>query len=226
MPDDYRPLVEPLGDTAEPAEVCARLLDLPYIVFLDSAALPWIPDTRAAEDVTSGQASLQQYSFLTADPVSLVRSKGRLTEIWRRGETQWSQAAGDALQVARTLLPRQPVAPVPGLPPFQGGLAGYIGYDWGGVLERLPRHRYDDLGVPDVVLGLYDWVIAWDHRIGTAWLISTGLPETGVAASRQAQSRMEMVRARLGAHSTGALPAEAETVPVLARAGGSTPTYR
>jgi para-aminobenzoate synthetase component 1 len=225
MPDDYRPLVEPLGDTAEPAEVCARLLDLPYIVFLDSAALPWIPDTRAAEDVTSGQASLQQYSFLTADPVSLVRSKGRLTEIWRRGETRWSQAAGDALQVARTLLPRQPVAPVPGLPPFQGGMAGYIGYDWGAVLERLPHHRHDDLGVPDVVLGLYDWVIAWDHRIGAAWLISTGLPETGLAAIGQAQSRIEMVRERLGSGTRGASPYGAESLPLLARAPSGPPVH-
>ena len=71
-----------------------------------------------------------------------------------------------------------------GLPPFQGGAAGYIGYDYGAVLERLPAPRYDDLAIPDVMLGLYDWVIAWDHRLGTAWLVSTGLPETGAARER------------------------------------------
>ena len=27
-----------------------------------------------------------------------------------------------------------------------------------------PPTRYDDLALPDVVLGLYDWVIAWDHQ--------------------------------------------------------------
>ena len=51
-----------------------------------------------------------------------------------------------------------------GLPPFQGGAAGYLAYDWGRVLERLPESRYDDLALPDAVLGIYDWVIAWDHR--------------------------------------------------------------
>ena len=44
-----------------------------------------------------------------------------------------------------------------------GGAAGYIGYDWGLTLERLPSPRYDDLALDDVVVGLYDWVLAWDH---------------------------------------------------------------
>ena len=146
-----------------------KFLDLPYVLFLDSAAAQH-PDA--------------QYSFLAADPSAVVRSKGAITEIWRGPGGDWTPVAGDALSVARALLPSEPTEPVSGLPPFQGGIAGYIGYDWGAVLERLPRPRYDDLAIPDVVLGLYDWVIAWDHRIGTAWLISTGLPGDGHARER------------------------------------------
>ena len=179
----FAPLVEPLGRTADPAEVCARFLDLPYLLFLDSAA-PQHPDAH--------------YSFLAADPVRVVRSKGANTEIQNVPGGDWTPEEGDALSVARGLLPSEPTEPVPGLPPFQGGIAGYIGYDWGAVLERLPRPRYDDLAIPDVVLGLYDWVIAWDHRIGTAWLISTGLPENRDAQERRARARMELVRERLG----------------------------
>ena len=78
---------------------------------------------------------------------------------------------------------------MPGLPPFQGGAAGYIGYDYGAVLERLPRTRFDDLAIPDVMLGLYDWVIAWDHRVGTAWIVSTGLPESGAGAGARGPGR-------------------------------------
>jgi para-aminobenzoate synthetase component 1 len=173
-----------LGRTAEPAEVCAHFLGLPYLFFLDSAATH--PDA--------------QHSFLAADPVLVVRSKGAVTEIGRGAE--WTAVPGDALGVARSLLP-EPTVPVAGLPPFQGGVAGYIGYDWGAVLERLPRPRYDDLAIPDVVLGLYDWVIAWDHRLGTAWLISTGLPETGPGQERRARERMEQVRERLGSRRGG-----------------------
>jgi para-aminobenzoate synthetase component 1 len=180
--------VEPLGQTASPDEVCARFLDLPYVLFLDSAA---------------GQHPDAQYSFLTADPVLIVRSKGDTTEVRRREHTAWTRTTADALTVARSYLPRDLAEPVSGLPPFQGGLAGYIGYDWGARIEKLPAARFDDLAVPDLVLGLYDWVIAWDHRIGTAWLVSTGLPETGEAAALRAQERIELARARLGGRSGG-----------------------
>ncbi|HEU5393445.1 MAG TPA: aminodeoxychorismate synthase component I, partial [Candidatus Methylomirabilis sp.] len=92
--------------------------------------------------------------------------------------------------------------PVAGLPPFQGGAAGYIGYDYGAVLERVPPTRYDDLAVPDVVLGLYDWVIAWDHLAGEAWLISTGLP-AGAGQEHRARERAAEVGRRLGGHRGG-----------------------
>ncbi len=179
----FSPLVEPLGETPDPAEICSRFVDLPYLLFLDSAAIHH-PDAH--------------YSFLAADPQHVVRSKGPATELWHASTNEWSPVAADALSAARALLPREPLEPVSGLPPFQGGIAGYLGYDWGAVLERLPRPRYDDLAIPDVVLGLYDWVIAWDHRIGTAWLISTGLPAEGDARVRRARERMDLVRERLG----------------------------
>jgi para-aminobenzoate synthetase component 1 len=182
MSSSIAPLVEPLGRTAEPAAICSRFIDLPYLLFLDSV---------------SQQHPDAQYSFLAADPAAVVRSKGFTTEI-SRGGGPWTSVPGDALSVARSLLPLEPTTPVFGLPPFQGGVAGYIGYDWGAVLERLPRARYDDLAVPDVMLGLYDWVIGWDHRTGTAWLISTGLPETGPAQEQKARERMKLVRERLG----------------------------
>jgi para-aminobenzoate synthetase component 1 len=170
----------------DPVEVCAQFLDLPYLLFLDSASQQSHP----------GDAQpLEQYSFLSADPVALIRSKGAHTEL-RRGD-RWISCEGDALSVARELLPHPAAAPLPGVPPFQGGIAGYVGYDWGAVLERLPAARYDDLAVPDVMLGLYDWVIAWDHKEGTAWLVSTGLPEQGPARERRARERLEQVRERL-----------------------------
>jgi para-aminobenzoate synthetase component I len=205
--DGFTPLVEPLGETAEPAEVCARFLNLPYLIFFDSAAMHPYPRRPQGEGLTAEGQQLEQYSFLSADPVTLVRSKGSATEIRQTASSDWITVPGDALRVARALLPEQPVPPVSGLPPFQGGLAGYIGYDWGAVLEKLPATRYDDLSLPDVVLGLYDWVIAWDHRIGTAWLISTGLPAAGAERGSRARARMDLVRERLGGR-TGRVPAQ------------------
>jgi para-aminobenzoate synthetase component I len=185
-------LVEPLPGTLDPADACERFADLAYVLFLDSAS-PDHPDAH--------------YSFLTADPACVVRSKGEVTEVWRRPAGEWIPVSGDALSVARSLLPAEPADAIPGLPPFQGGIAGYIGYDWGAVLERLPRPRFDDLRIPDVVLCLYDWVIAWDHRNKLAWLVSTGLPEVGQSRERRARARIDLVRARLRGDE-GSRPAE------------------
>jgi para-aminobenzoate synthetase component 1 len=206
------PLVENLGEIGNPAEVAAGFLDLPYLVLLDSGTNPMAP----------GDAhQLARFSFLTADPNVVVRSKGTLTEVGEGG--RWRRAEGDALAAVRVLLAGWEAEPVAGLPPFQGGVAGYIGYDFGSVLERLPAPRYDDLNIPDVVLGLYDWVIAWDHRIRTAWLISTGAPAQGETRSRRAGERLAAVRRRLvdpGGRATAAA-AGARTGP----SGSGAPSY-
>ncbi len=214
------PIIEELRPPPDSIEACARLLGLPYLLFLDS-----VSDDR----------HLGRYSFLAADPSHVVRSKGAVTEILTpSGAGEWraspAQMPGDALGVIRALLPKQDTAAVPGLPPFQGGAAGYIGYDWGAVLERLPSPRYDDLAVPDVMLALYDWVIAWDHAAGQAWIISTGIPETGAAGELRAAARLEMVKSlvkRSGDRGTVGPWAAAPGAPSGPRSRGPAvpPTY-
>ena len=188
------PLVDSLGDLGDPADVAGRFLDLPYLVLLDSST------------GSSGRGevhALGHFSFLTADPAILVRSKGGHTEV--REDGIWRMVSVDPLLVVRRYLSAWRAEPVPGLPPFQGGAAGYVGYDYGAVLERLPAPRYDDLAVHDVVLGFYDWVIAWDHRVGAAWVLSTGLPAEGPDRARRARARLAEVKRRLvgGAEGPG-----------------------
>ena len=145
----------------DPVRCCEALEGLPYRLFLDSA---------------STASRLGRYSFLTADPVAIVRSRGARRECLdlRTGARARDQRRS-ARRVARA---RRAVRaePVSGLPPFQGGAAGYVAYDWGLTLERLPAPRYDDLALPDVVLGIYDWVWRGTTRRREAWLISTGIP--------------------------------------------------
>ena len=212
------PVVEELVPLPDPARCCELLRDLPYRLFLDSA--------------TQG-ARLGRYSFLAADPVAVVWSKGARTEcIEFHGQKPGTRRgmAGDALDAVRTLLAPHTADPVPGLPPFQGGAAGYLGYDWGRVLEPLPSPRHEDLALPDVVLGVYDWVLAWDHAESRAWLISTGLPETSSAArERRAASRAAHVRERLQSHheahhgSPGAIAVAGMTLPLRPPAAPSFP---
>jgi len=177
------PLVHELVPAPDPLDACARFRDLPFLLFLDSA-----PPTDPQH--------LGRYSFLAADPATAVRSKGLLTQELVDGS--WIRVAGDPLAHIGALVAAHATAPVAELPPFQGGAAGYVAYDWGMMLERVPRPRYDDLAVPDLLLGLYDWVIAWDHAAGRAWIISTGIPERGAARERRAAQRLSFVRERVG----------------------------
>ena len=179
---DRPALIEELAPAPDPLDACARFQGLPFLVFLDSASEP---------------DHLGRYSFLSADPATAVRSKGQLTQ--QLVEGCWIRVAADPLAQVNTLLAPHAAPPAADLPPFQGGAAGYVGYDWGMMLERVPRPRYDDLALPDVQLGLYDWVIAWDHVARRAWVISTGMPERGAARERRAAERLAFVRERLAA---------------------------
>ncbi|HVE77882.1 MAG TPA: aminodeoxychorismate synthase component I [Gemmatimonadaceae bacterium] len=185
------PLVEELVPAPDPVAACERFLGAPYLLFLDSASAREAPHDPAA-------ARLARYSFLAADPAVVVRGKGAGAERLTTATAEAAALPHHALREIRALLRPHRADPLPGLPPFQGGAAGYIAYDWGAVLERLPAPRYDDLAIPDVVLGLYDWVIAWDHAAGRAWIISTGMPLTGAAARDRAATRLARVRERLG----------------------------
>jgi para-aminobenzoate synthetase component 1 len=181
------PLVEEIIPAPDPAACCEALEGLPYRLFLDSA---------------SAGSRFGRFSFVTADPVAIVRSRGAETECLDLINGTQRAAPGDGLVALRQLVAPHSAEPVTDLPPFQGGAAGYVAYDWGLTLERLPAPRYDDLGLPDLVIGIYDWVLAWDHATSRAWLISTGMPETsGVTRRARAVSRAAFVKDRLGKHA-------------------------
>jgi para-aminobenzoate synthetase component 1 len=186
------PLVRELSPAPDPVTTAERLLGQPNLLFLDSAA---------------GPGRLARYSFLSAAPVAMIRTKGR--------------GSPSALDQARALLAPLRTEPLPELPPFQGGIAGYLAYDYGAVLERLPAPRFDDLNLPDAVLGLYDWVLAWDHEAGRCWIISTGIPASEPERSSRAADRLEWVRRLLAGPTTG--PAGRKPGPY--HAGAPAPSY-
>ncbi len=212
------PHVEEIRPVPEPLEACARFADQPHCLLLESAP---------------GYGRLARHSFLSADPFLVVRAKGtHLEEIEVDGV---ARSVGDPFEAVRRRLQQYVSETVPGLPPFQGGAAGYFAYDLCHHLERLPAPRYDDLGLADMDVGFYDWVLAWDHDADRAWLISTGFPETdGARRERRAADRLHAVKKRLSgppARLTGpastATPAAAEGPPEcpVPRAPGVSSTF-
>jgi anthranilate synthase component 1 len=61
---------------------------------------------------------------------------------------------------------------VDGLPPFTGGLVGYLSYDVVRRLERLPSTTPDVLGMPELTMLLATDLAVLDHADGSVWLIA------------------------------------------------------
>jgi para-aminobenzoate synthetase component 1 len=135
----------------DPAEMAARLRGERHLLFLDSAMR---------------QEHVGRYSFLACNPAQTLMVRGGATFL---DDAPVAEAAPAVLD---RLLAQGHAPPLPGLPPFQGGFAGYIAYDYGAVLEpslSLPRRA-----LPELMLNRYDTVMAWDHLQERAWIISRG----------------------------------------------------
>lgn len=176
-PERLFPLVEELLPAPDPWTTFQRLAGLPHPLFLDSAlAYP----------------GLGRYSFLSADPAEWLWSRGARA-VWE-GRSRVVEPA-DPFAVLAERLASWRVEPVAGLPPFQGGAAGLFGYGLSHHLERLPRPRFDEFETPDLAIGFYDWVLAFDHLAHRAWLLSTGFPEAEPRRRRhRAEKRLAEVR--------------------------------
>jgi para-aminobenzoate synthetase component I len=206
---DAGPVVLELVPAPDPARACERLEGLPYRLFLDSA-------TRLSP--------LSRYSFLTADPWAVVRTRDARTEVLEPGEPP-REVEEDALEMIRQRLAPFAARPIEGLPPFQGGAAGYIGYEWGQRAEHIPHARYDDLALPDLVFGLYDCVVAWDLSAQRTWIISTGMPEQDAGARQiRARERALRMRDRLNSSVTQ-IGATVATTPMSVQARGAPPAH-
>ncbi len=166
------PLAEPFSLPAPPFELFERVAHLPHAIFLDSADAPSAPG---------------RFSFIAADPfLRLTAEKGGVRV---NGRPQ----SGNPFDVLRTFWEKFPLPTRPELPPFQGGIAGYWGYELGQTLENLPAPPIDDLSLPEMDVGFYDCVLAIEHAAAgnRGWLIAGGYPETAPAR------RAERARARI-----------------------------
>jgi para-aminobenzoate synthetase component 1 len=155
------PLACVLAPSLTPEHVFRRLSRLPYCLFLDSSLR---------------HDTLGRYSFIAADPFETLKVPV--------GEEHALETLRSRLSVFATPARKD-------LPPFQGGAAGVFSYELGHSFESLPSPTHDELQVPAITVGLYDVVVAFDHRTHNAWIISHGWPETD-PSRRQARAHQRM----------------------------------
>ncbi|MFL5770074.1 MAG: anthranilate synthase component I family protein [Chloroflexota bacterium] len=165
--------LEPLPELADvrPIDAAEALRDLSGLVLLETAR----PGRRA------------RWTYLTADPVAVLETAAPGRDPFADARRLVTRLSADAPAPPRTLGAANDV------PPFMGGLLGYLGYDLGHALERLPTRAPDDQGVPLLRLALHDWVVAWDRRTGATWVGGRALDGDAMKLDR----RLADVRERL-----------------------------
>ena len=116
-----------------------------------------------------GPEHISRYSFIGIDPYLNFAAKNGQVEIECMGKRTISYRK--PLHRLRELLAAYPQSAINGLPPFQGGAAGMLSYDFVRYLEKLPDTAVDDLDIPDAHFFLFDRVIAFDHKEEKCWVI-------------------------------------------------------
>lgn len=140
----------------------------------------WLDSSSPGPPAATSIGELGRYSFLTADPLRSLNVSLDQSNPWPELQ-RWCRALPGDVD--------------PDLPPFQGGIAGLIGYEAGSWLEPVGVARLNDLPTPAMSLGIYDWTIAVDHSRNRAWLISQGLDRHQLG-SNDAQQRLHNAHRR------------------------------
>jgi anthranilate synthase component 1 len=124
-----------------------------------------------------------RFSFLGRNPARTFVTRGRKVK-WLDGDAPPSNVPADegALAALEALCAHYRAPKLPELPPFHGGIVGWLGYDTVREIERLPNVPHDDMGFPDAVCSLAGEVAAFDHFAQRLYLIENVYPPPGASA--------------------------------------------
>lgn len=142
--------------------------EIPYCPAKD-IYLPFSKEGSFLFESIKGPEKIARYSFIGFEPAMRIRIKNGVIEVESEKTVSLSQC--NPLKRLKDILGSYRQIPVDLLPPFQGGIAGLLSYDFVHYLERLPRTTVDDLYIPDADLFLIDRLIAIDHLNEKAWAI-------------------------------------------------------
>jgi len=130
-------------------------IDAPFSVLLESI---------------KGPEKIARYSFIGTEPFLVLRVKNGKVEISGKGRetiltTHPLKKLKELMNLYRSSAPGD-------FPPFAGGAAGMISYDFVHYFEKLPKSAIDDLEIPDAHFMMFDTVIAFDHTLRKTYILS------------------------------------------------------
>jgi para-aminobenzoate synthetase component 1 len=166
----------------DPLKAFAPFADEPFAILLDCPK----PDTQRS-----------RYAYICLSPFATITAWG--ADIRVDGEIGDAPEGGNPWDVLNQLTHRFRSLPRPDMPPFQGGAVGMLGYELNRFVERLPSSPGTPLACPDMAVGLYDLIIAFDCFAQRAWIVSSGHPEALPAdQQRRARRRADWLEHELG----------------------------
>ncbi|KXZ39733.1 para-aminobenzoate synthetase component 1 [Alkalithermobacter thermoalcaliphilus JW-YL-7 = DSM 7308] len=98
-------------------------------------------------DSAIDKEKLGRYSIISANPFDIIKIKN---------------SNQDPLKELRKKLSKYKIDNKTHIP-FIGGAVGYLSYDLCHYIENLPKTALDDVCIPDIYMGLYNWAIVVDH---------------------------------------------------------------
>ncbi|HSR63523.1 MAG TPA: aminodeoxychorismate synthase component I, partial [Gammaproteobacteria bacterium] len=138
------------------SDLFSRIAAEPWSVFFDSG-FPNIDTGR--------------YDVIAGRPFKTITTVGETTTVTDQSGKQYNTTE-DPFGLVRDLLGDREKN-LTGLP-FCGGAMGYYAYDLGRRIEQLPETATHDIHLPDMAIGLYDWVVIIDHQQRKSSLVSCG----------------------------------------------------
>ncbi|MBU4194060.1 MAG: aminodeoxychorismate synthase component I [Actinobacteria bacterium] len=147
-----------LEDDREMADIFDEVAHLEHSCFLDSSLL---------------MPRFGRHSFIGFDPYLVLTTRGRGAR-FRLGsgeEEVLDMDPFDALRQAQGARILRPGARPGGLPPFVSGGIGFLSYELGRYIERLPETVEDDLDAPEMAFCFFDSILVADHASGRKALV-------------------------------------------------------
>ena len=122
-----------------------------------------------------------RWSCIGRNPVAVLQSRGPRVTV--TGDLGFDIPRDQGMLAAvEAVLGRCRAPVIEDLPPLQGGLVGYLGYDVVREIERLPGVPPDDQGHPDAVMAVAGDLAVYDHWRQRVTLISNAFVPDGADA--------------------------------------------
>ncbi len=187
-----KPFVHELSNF-NPLSAFAAVSHIPYSLLLDSADTGH-PDGR--------------YSYICCKPIETLETKNGKTTITNWDAQTTFESCPFTLLQSRINTWIQNAETIKELPPFQGGAAGFFGYDLGRQLENIKEDTPNNQAMPDMAIGIYDQVLAHDNKTKQSWIITHARNKDEARTKQKHLLRLFAQEPERAGHSCADLPWE------------------